>query len=342
MRRTWGVVLLVHASASAQVPESEPARSPVPAVSGYVQAQFTDGIDHDGDGEEAAQSFLLRRVRIRAKGEIHPGLGYTVMLDPSTPSNLLRDGFVSVGLVPRHEIRIGQQKTQFGYENPESSTRLLTINRARASDQLGRGPDLRDIGLGLLGAHPLPAALKVEYALTLVNGAGPNRLVDDTTRKSFWGRTGLRLERAVDVRAGFSYGNGDRLDLATTPDEPSDDFEVRFQRLGGDVEISTNWFFVAAEILAGSNENRATGATTEARGGYLSAYGRTSIGLGPLVRAEWLDPDLDAAGDLYRRITVGAFYDFIPTTARLVVNWERDLSDDTLDDAFLMFAQLLF
>src|SRR6266545_8043071 len=226
-------LLLVAAPfASAQEPPPPPP-APVPAppppgppakpkleISGYVQLQYNATVDANGDDTVAKNTFLVRRFRIKLRGEVFKDVGYVTMFDPSTTSTLLRDAYVTLGFLPHHEVRIGQQKTQFGYDNPESSTKLFTINRAFISDALGRGSDLRDIGLGLFGNWKLPAGVGVDYELTLVNGSGPNLVHDDTARKNFWGRAGVSWagDAATSVRLGGSYANGNQLRKAPAGD----------------------------------------------------------------------------------------------------------------------------
>jgi hypothetical protein len=323
-------------------PAPAPAHKPTLSVSGFLQVQYTDPIDANDDGTAGVASFSSRRVRIRVKGQVLEDIGYTIMIDPSTPGNLLRDGFISLGLVPHHEIRLGQQKTQFGYENVESSTRLYQVNRALVSDALGRGPDARDLGIGVLGAWSLPGQSGLEYGLTLVNGAGPNVARDDTERKNFWGRVGGRTSAAGDavkLWLGASFARGDQLDRGN-PADPADDFVVDFRRVGLDARAETRWFFAAGEWISGSNEE--AHGDRDAWGAYLMLVGKTPLHLGPILRWELYDPDRNAAGNELRRITFGAYYDLRPVNVRLMANYELDASEARRDDAFLLFGQILF
>src|SRR5690606_41305616 len=113
-------------------------------------------------------------------------LGARGMFDPHNPRNRPRDGYAGVTAFRYQEIRVGQQKTQFGYENPEPSTRLWTSNRALVSDALARGSDLRDLGVGLLAEIPVGGGLAAEYAVTVVNGAGPYTAADDSYSHIQW------------------------------------------------------------------------------------------------------------------------------------------------------------
>lgn len=325
---------LVTAPGPAPPAVAAPARSPV-KVSGYLQVQYTDTAD--------AEAVHLRRVRVRLRGDVVSGVSYTVMFDPSTPANLLRDAFIALGFVPRLELRLGQQKTQFGYENPESSTRLYPVNRAFVSDQLGRGPDLRDLGIGALGAWPVGAGVGVEVAATLVGGAGPNVTKDDVDGMNLWSRAGVVYRHdglALAVRIGGSLATGDHLDKGADPADPADDVTVGFVRYGADLTLDSRWAFFAAEVIQGDHD--ATGAERRARGAYVLLVGKTPWRVGPMVRWDEYDPDSGVDGDRRRRYTLGACYDLSGIDARLTVNVEIDDSQTHRPNVFYLFAQALF
>jgi len=320
-----------------------PAPAPVdlvPKISGYAQVMLSAGLDGDGNGVASTASLFLRRARIRLKGNVLEGVGYTFLVDLATLSNFTRDAYFWTTLIPHHELRIGQQKTQFGYENPESASLLYVIDRAFVSDGLSRGSDLRDLGLGLLGKWDLPADFGVEYAITAVDGAGPNVLLDDTPRKNLWGRAGASYKNGDwTVKLGVSAANGDRFfkadAVAGTPA-----YVMQFSRLGLDVRADTPWFFAAVEGVLGTNDRGAGPAG--AAGFYALAAGKTPWNLGPILRVEAYDQDLDAPGDLLRRYTLGAYADLKPVAARLMVNLELDGSETPRDHALVSWVQVVF
>ena len=111
-------------------------------VSGILQTHFLQRLDANNDGKVRASRFRVQRARISFKGKVNRHVSYDVMIDPRSPdiSGVLRDAFFDVReVIPRHRLRIGQQKTQFGYENGRSSSRLYTVNRAEVSDNVARG-----------------------------------------------------------------------------------------------------------------------------------------------------------------------------------------------------------
>ena len=358
MTRTTALALasiLVCGAADAQTTEPAPApaapakekagkkaKRPKPSIFGYVQTHYRHSRDTSEDGIVDAPNFRVQRVRLGVKGDVFPWLSYDVEIDPRAPqvNGILRDAFVAFHFLPGHQLRVGQQKTQFGYENRESSSELYVVNRTELSDTLSRGVNLRDIGVGLLGHRDLGHGWRLEDAITLVNGAGFNVQADDTRRKNVWGRLGLRYRDApadLTVRLGASGATGDEINEGADPLDPEDDFRQDFHRLGADVQVDHPRFFVSAEYVRGANEDPATGERDEPHGYYVQAVGKTRWRVGPLVRFETLNDD-------FRRWTFGAFYGLPKEAFRVLVNYEfRELRDGgRADDKFYVWAQVRF
>jgi hypothetical protein len=280
------------------------------------------------------------RARVAVKGRITPGVRFQIEGDLTEPMHPLKDGYLSLEMIPRHRIRIGQQKTPFGWEQRQSAVRLLVVRRAEVTRALARGPDPRDIGVQVLGDWDLPAGLGLHYAVALVNGAGANVIEDDTPRKNLWGRAGMSWispGRAVVIAAGGSYANGDRLGEADPGATP---LAFVFHRIGADLEIETPYVAGVAEYIFGIDHR--TLDTVHAGGYYVLLWGRTPWNAAPIVRYQAYDPDLDAAGERISRFTVGGYYDLLPVRARLLVNYDIDLSIDRRDNGLFVQAQVVF
>ena len=236
---------------------------------------------------------------------------------------------------------IGQQKTQFGYENNVSSSRLYFVNRTDVFDNLSRGTNLRDIGIGLLGNVPLNEKFRLEEAITVVNGAGMNVQSDNTKKKNVWGRVGIRYKTEDLVgRAGVSGGYGDIFDEGDDPISPEDDFIVDFKRLGVDVEIEQKWFTMAAEYVTGADDEE--GETTDRSGYYFIFTGKTRWGVGPSLRYETVDD-----GE-FSRWVIGAYYGLPSERFRVLANYEfRKIEEDPEfpngeDNRFYLWSQIRF
>ncbi len=312
-------------------------------VFGYIQVHYRHALATGADPNVDNGDFRVQRARVGVKGDIFPWLGYDVEIDPRAPdiTGVLRDAYFSLRFIPRHELRVGQQKTQFGYENRESSTRLYAVNRAEVSDALSRGVTLRDIGLGLVGNVKLGGGFRIEDALTVVNGDGMNVQADRTKMKDVWGRLGARYRRErlgkLDVRLGASGGVGDFIDEGDDPVDTADDFRLEFQRIGADLELDQQWFFVATEYVWGREKNMATKESDDPSGYYVNAVAKTPWQVGPSVR-------YDAFGDDFKRWTFGLYYGLPGERFRLMLNYEYRKQRDgaRADDKLYVWAQASF
>jgi hypothetical protein len=289
-----------------------------PRISGFIQVHFLEPVNTNGDSIVEPDRFRILRARISADGKINKYVSYVVEIDPRSPqiTGLLRDAYISLKLIPDHTIRLGQQKTLFGYENRESSTRLYFVNRTEMSDNLSRGCNLRDIGIGLLGKININEKYRLEDAFNLVNGAGMNvaGIEDFDRKKNLWGRIGIHY-KTEDLmwRLGISGGIGDQKDLGDDPVDPSDDFVINFKRFGLDAEMDQKWFFMALEYAAGTDIVSDT--ISNPFGYYFLLAGKTKWKAGPLVRYDVLE-------DEWKRWTLGAYYGLPNDRIRVLLNYE--------------------
>ena len=339
-----GVIPLCHRVGYAQVDGSDSSaqhgKKPTVKLSGYVQFFYRARFDVNRDGIVDPDFFRVQRVRIEIKGRITPHIRYDVEVDPRAPeiTGVLRDAFISLDYIPHHNLRLGQQKTQFGYENRESSTRLFTVNRSEVSDNLSRGVTLRDIGLGLIGRWSLQKGFAIEDAITLVNGSGMNVQADSTKRKNLWARIGGRYKRdSVTARLGLSFASGDQQEVADPGPPRVPGFTFDFRRWGADVEVDHPWGFLAAEYVKGEDNAPASvpDASGTRSGYYVILAGKTRWHLGPLVRYDQLET--------YQRWTYGAFYGLPSDDLRLLLNyevWQDDLGRH--DDKLYLWIQTRF
>ena len=309
---------------------------------GFVQTHYRHALATGDDGIVDAPNFRMQRVRLGVKGDLYRWLSYEVDIDPRAPqlTGLLRDAFLAFKVVPRHELRVGQQKTQFGYENRESSSDLFVVNRAEVSDALSRGANLRDIGVGLVGNVRLGKGWRFEDAITVVNGDGLNVQADSTRRKNVWGRAGLRYRKDASdltMRAGVSGGSGDGFAEGVDPLDPADDYLETFSRTGLDAQVDSRLFQATVEYVRGTNENTVTGEADDLSGYYAMLVGKTRWNAGPTLR-------LDAFADEFRRWTIGGYYGLPNVPFRVLVNYERRQLKDSArgDDKFYVWAQVSF
>ncbi|HET9552368.1 MAG TPA: porin, partial [Anaeromyxobacteraceae bacterium] len=334
------------ALAPAPAPAAAPAAIPGPrwpAPTGFVGVQWSR-LDAPAGGRDA-ESFDVRRARLQLDGELLPSVAWRLSADVAErdASRIMKDAYVALRLLPGVEVRLGQQRTPFGWEQTEDETRLLWDDAAVVA-ALARGPDARDVGVGLSGGWQLASPLRLEVSAALVNGAGPNTR-DDLKEKNAWGRAGLALAAgAVTVKGGLSaaYGRqatpGADLKLGT-----ADDGAFYFHRAGGDVELDSPWLFAVAELALGRSDE-STGARPRQRGQYLGLYGKTPWSAGPILRLDGYDPDTRVSGNGRERVTVGLYYDLLPVAARFVASYEIDRSAPAVrtGDVATLSAQVVF
>jgi hypothetical protein len=287
-------------------------------ISGVLQFHYLNEFDTNGDAYRDPDGFRILRARLTAKGVINKFTSFEIMIDPRAPEQggLLRDAFIAFHVIKNQTIRVGQQKTQFGWENRQSITELYTVNRAEMSDGVARGENLRDIGIGVLGNYKLNKNLKIEDAVTFTNGtrinvAGP---FDFNTKKALWGRLGLHYKKEkFDVRLGGSFGFGGIRYLGDTITSPTDDIYVDFKRFGADLQINHKRFFIASEYAQGTDMVADT-LFSEPTGYQVLLALKTKWKVGPLVR-------YDTFEDEWKVLTFGAYYGNPNDKLRFLLNY---------------------
>lgn len=333
MTLTTALLAVALAQAAPAPAPAAPTFNPTPW--GFVDFQFSQTDAHRG--AEDTSTFELRRARIGLRGQVTREIGYNLLFDGA--DSAMKDAYASIKYLPGLEIRLGQWKTPFGYEQSTSDTKLLWVNSSYVVASLARGPDSRDLGAGVIGAWPVAGPVSAELAASVVNGAGPNKK-DDLDEKDFWGRGGLAVKRgATSVRLGGSLGTGHQVQSLGANAKfdgvgtPSDDTYFHFLTYGGDVQLDTPWLFAVAELIQSERDvAKYASATTvarsdvTARGWTAGVYGKTPWNVGPIFRAERYDPNRAVKNDLAKRYTVGAYADVLPVNARLILNYEFDES----------------
>jgi len=102
--------------------------------------------------------FFIRRARIILQGQIHPQVFMYLQPDfastAGTTGNIaqLRDWYVDVGIDKANEFRfrVGQSKIPFGYENMQSSSNRLPLDRADGTNSAHSNE--RDLGVFFMWA----------------------------------------------------------------------------------------------------------------------------------------------------------------------------------------------
>jgi phosphate-selective porin/polyhydroxyalkanoate synthesis regulator phasin len=138
-------------------------------IRGYVQNRVTDMVSGDkgavlwpdpsvGDetsGDGRGQNFRIRRARIIFSGQVGDHLGFYIQPDFASSAGSgasnnvaqLRDAYGDIFIDKEqvHRFRVGQSKVPFGYENLQSSSNRLALDRVDALNSAVR--DERDTGV---------------------------------------------------------------------------------------------------------------------------------------------------------------------------------------------------
>ena len=312
-------------------------------VSGVLQFHYLTELNTNGDTIRDPDGFRILRVRLIFIGDINKYISYQVMIDPRAPEQggVLRDAYMEFHLIKNQDIRIGQMKTQFGWENRQSITELYTVNRAEMSDGVSRGENLRDLGIGILGDIKLNNNFRIEDAITFTNGtrinvAGP---YDFNKKKALWGRVGLRYKKDdFIVRIGGSFGYGGIRYLGNNLIDPNDDVYVDFKRIGTDLQVDYKYFFLAAEYAKGTD--RVSDTLYGEPMGYQALLAiKTKFKVGPFAR-------YDVFEDEWKVLTLGAYYGNPKDKFRILINYmlRGNITDipNGHDDRLYVQAQICF
>ena len=326
-----------------QSDSSKNKSSKKPEIGGVIQVHFLEQFNTNGDTIDDPAGFRILRARLEVKGIINDFTTYEIMIDPRAPENtgILRDAFIAFDLGINQSLRVGQQKTQFGFENRESSNRLYFVNRTEMSDNLSRGANLRDIGLGLIGDIKINDKWRFENAITFTNGskinvAGPWEF---SKVKNTWARAGLRYKtKDITIWTGLSGGKGGYTDVGNLLTDPVDDAFIKFERYGVDVEVDNKFIFFASEYVGGKEVINDTISYPFGYYGILAA--KTKYKIGPAIRYDVLD-------DEWKRWTLCAYYGLPKDKLRLMVNYEFRgyIAPETLyghDDRLYIQLQVVF
>jgi Phosphate-selective porin O and P len=303
---------------ASDVNDSSKSKKPKIKISGVLQVHYNNEFDTNGDSQRDPDGFRVLRARLSAKGKINKYISYDIMIDPRAPEQggILRDAFMEFHIIKNQAIRIGQQKTQFGWENRQSSTELYTIHRAEMSDAVSRGENLRDIGVGVLGHIPLSENFRLENDITFTNGTRSNVRgpFDFNTKKALWGRVGIRYKKNdFKIWLGGSFGTGGLRYLGDDIVNPIDDVYADFSRLGTDLQIEHKYFFIAAEYASG--KDKVLGVVDGEPMGYQALLVlKTKWNIGPLARYDVFD-------DEWKVLTLGAYYGLPKDKFRIVTNY---------------------
>lgn len=159
-------------------------------LGGVVQGQGEFGGAADVRYVGVRDRFFLRRARLAATSTFAEHFDFKMEADFGAGATGERTGittqitdvYVNWSRSPAANVRLGQFKSPFGYEQLIADPKLLTIERSLANDRLTDG---RQIGVGVSGSF---ARDQLTYSVGAFNGSGVNSSANDNSRFLWAGR----------------------------------------------------------------------------------------------------------------------------------------------------------
>jgi hypothetical protein len=263
----------------------------------------------------AHNDFFFRRARIAVDVEVNDFLGGFFQPDFAGGAVEFKDAYMTLTFSDALELSIGQFKRAFDLFQLASSNDLSLVERdgrieglsvcrgvgsicsyGRFVERLGYSD--RDQGVRVAGRLG-----RVTYQATLTNGTGGTS-PDENDRKSVAGRATFAVTE--DLRVSGQLGLHDHVDPTGNRTAVG---------VAGDLEYGTwrDGLLVQASVVGGDNwlapDARLEPAAFVALQGFASYYHPQRharvVGLEPLARVSWADPDRDAPDDAGLLLTPG-------------------------------------
>ena len=285
-------------------------------IGGYVQANAEFGHAPDSRFTGIEDRFLLRRARLGINGSFAEHFDFKLEADFGANSVSettgyragISDCFINWNQYDFANVKIGQFKTPFGYEQLLPDTKTLSIERSLPNDRL---TDSRQIGLGVAGNF---LEKRLAYSAGMFNGSGVNNSFNDNNNFMYAGRisgvpfkgkiakqdaqvalgvNALTTHDTAISKTGFGLDStpGGTIDNLFTGDRTSWGIDAQFAwgPVGLDAEYLRTCFQPADHIPS---------SDFEADGWYVMASCFIIPSkLQALVRYEAFDPNLDIAGN---------------------------------------------
>jgi phosphate-selective porin len=312
-------------------------------LGGLLQVQGEEGDRGDARWANGNARFYLRRARLNAVGRFLEDFDFRLEMDfAGTLSNTtglraqLTDGYIDWHRYAAANVRAGQFKTPFGFEQLFADPRLLTIERSLVNDRLTLG---RQLGVQLGGDF---LDKRLFYAAGTFNGNGVNNNFNDNGKLDGVGRVS-----AIPWRGRFGGGAASwsvgvdgftaedaavtltaDLGLDSTPATPDRDgiFAGKRRGFGVDTQLVAGRFELWAEVLRTRFEpsNAIPRSAFQAGGGYVQAsFFVIPQKLQIVARQETFDPRDDARRDQTGTSTLGVNYYFKGHDLKLMLDYLR-------------------
>ncbi|MDH3207345.1 MAG: OprO/OprP family phosphate-selective porin [Gemmatimonadota bacterium] len=338
------LLLLVPTQSAAQLQVS--GRGATLTLGGLLQPQYTAS-----SVESADNDFMVRRARLRAEVMVNDFIGGRVLTEFGGGSGIILDAYMSLAFSEGFNLSVGQFKRAFDiFELPspgdlpeierdgriEGYAPCASVGSICSFSRLTEGLSFagRDIGVRVDGSSGA-----LSYLATLTNGTGLNTS-DQNDRKSLSGRVTYAVNEDVSVSG--------QLGLHDYVDPSGNATAVGF---GGEVEVGTwrDGLHVRGAVVTGDNWRDLTPVTFDPAT-FLTFQGIVTyyypmdsdrlVGVEPLARLSFGDPNTDTDGDGGVLITPGVMF-YINGRTRIGANLDI-YSPQTGDKEFSLGGQTTF
>jgi hypothetical protein len=333
------------------------------SIGGLLQVQAEAGDKGDSRFNSDNDRFYLRRARLNATGKFLEEFDFRLEGDfAGTLSNTsglraqLTDAYVTWNRYPGANVRFGQFKTPFGFEQLYGDPRLITLERSLVNDRLTLG---RQLGVQVGGDF---LEKRLTYAVGTFNGNGANNNFNDNdsflvvgrlagipwqgtllNRKGIWSLGGAAYSSAdTNVSPGAEFG------FDSTPATPDRDGIFAGRRKGYNLDSQLQWgpaeLWVEVFQTRWEPDSGRPLPRIESKGWY--AQGSVFVIPGKLqavVKLESFDPRDELANDTAETATAGLSWMLKGHDLKLGLNYLRTrIEGQDNQDKVLARFQVIF
>lgn len=322
-------------------------KEPTLTIGGLLQVQAEFGDRGDTRFGNDNDRFYLRRARINATGRFLEEFDFRLegdfsgtLANTSSLRAQLTDGFINWNRYPEANIRMGQFKTPFGFEQLFSDPRLITIERSLVNDRLTLS---RQLGMQVGGDL---FEKRLSYAAGVFNGNGANNNFNDDD--SFLSTA--RVSGVLVQGKPLTWSVGGNVFSSEDTSVAANDFGFQNNVFAGerfgtglDTQLLAERFELWAEYLAVDWEP-ASGGEIGSEGWYLQgSYFFIPERLQAVLKAESFDPIDDDRIDPVEIGTAGLGWYLKGHDIKLLLNYLRIQQDGQEDqDKILTRMQVIF
>jgi phosphate-selective porin OprO and OprP len=326
-------------------------KEPTLAIGGLLQVQADAGDHGDSRFTNDNDRFYLRRARLNATGKFLEEFDFRLELDLAgslTNTSALRaqmtDGYITWNRYPAANVRVGQFKTPFGFEQLYGDPRLITIERSLVNDRLTAS---RQLGVQV-GGDLLEK--RFSYAAGAFNGNGVNNNFNDDDRFFMAGRIGVVPWQGRLWGQSASWAVGANAYSSTDSNVPLADLGLRDSVFSGkrtgaglDTQLVAGRLELWGELLRGRFEP--TSKVPSARFDADGWYGQGSYFVVPnrlqiVLKYETLDPNTRRDNDSTDTATLGGNLYLKGHDLKLMLDYLRTQGPGPVDNQDKVIARL--